>query len=325
MKTLQLILFLIFSNICFAQINVEYLSDVPEEFKERYYGQKRDYNPLQVGNVWQHYDAEYDDYFTTRVLQDSIINGKQYFKKIYYEIDPPSLNFVSWERNDTTSGVSFMLDFEDANENGDFLEELPLDSLENPYWSRYFTYKYSFAEPNSFTFFPGEKTVLIKDTSWVKIEGDTVISRYFEIIELFWGERIIEKFGIFAFDLESPTRFCTGAVINGRQYGTIVDVEDTEQTKPTEFILENNFPNPFNPTTTIYYSIPNRQQGDSYFDVQLIVYDPLGRKVATLVNEQKPAGTYRVTFNARGLSSGVYYYSLISESNIITKPMLLIK
>ncbi|MGK9370176.1 T9SS type A sorting domain-containing protein, partial [Melioribacter sp. Ez-97] len=182
-------------------------------------------------------------------------------------------------------------------------------------------------QPNPFTFFPGQKTVLVKDTNWVIIDGDTVISRYFEIGELFWGEEIIEKFGIFSFDLESPSRYCTGAIINGQQYGTIVSVEDEniEHSIPGKFILENNYPNPFNPTTTIRFSIPRSRQGNSYSNVKLVVYDPLGREVVTLVDEQKSAGTYDVTFNAKGLSSGVYYYSLISGTKIITKPMVLIK
>lgn len=327
MKTLQLILLFIHGSLSIAQINVIPLNDVPEGFKKKYYSQKRDYNPLQVGNLWQYHDGEYNIYLTTRVVQDSVINGKRYFKKIYYQNDPPSTNFIAWERNDTVSGVSFMLDFEDVNENGDYLEELPVDSLENPYWSRYTTYKYSFAHPNPFTFFPGQKSVLVKDTNWVKIEGDTVISKYFEILELFWGEEIIEKFGVFAFNLESPNRYCTGAIINGKKYGTIVGIEDDEinHSIPTDFFLENNFPNPFNPTTTIRFNIPNKLQGDPYYYVKLIVYDALGRKIATLVDEEKSGGNYSTTFNARGLSSGVYFYSLISGKNIITKQMVLIK
>jgi len=320
-KILNIFLFLFLSSLCFAQIDIRYLNDVPEEFKEKYYSQKRDYNPLQVGNMWQYYYEDNNEYWTTKVVKDSLINGKVYFKKIYYETDPPTRNFISWERNDTTSGVSFMLDFEDVNNNGDSLEELPLDSLENSYWSRYITYKYSFNDP---FFWSGEKTTHVKDTSWVIIEGDTVISRTFEIIELFWIEEIIEKFGIFWNWSESPARYCTGAIINGRQYGTIVSVNENDKTKPTVFLLENNYPNPFNPSTTITYSIP-KLQNQSQVNIRLLVYDTLGRVITTLVNEKKQSGTYSVTFNAQGLASGVYYYSLISESNVITKPMLLIK
>lgn len=324
MRILNIVLFFVLTSLCFAQINIRYLNDVPESFKEKYYSKPRNYNPLQVGNIWQFYDAEYNTYANTKIVQDSIINGKQYFKKIYYQNNPPTTNFVTWERNDTTSGVSFMLDFEDVNNNGDFLEELPLDSLENQYWTRYATYKYSFRQPNPYSFFPGEKTVLVGDTNWVRINGDTVISREFQIEELFWWEMIIEKFGIFAYSLESPIRGCTGAIINGKQYGTIVSVEDYFERITNDFALHQNYPNPFNPSTTITYSIPILPN-PFYVKIKLLVYDNLGRVITTLVNEKKQSGTYSVTFNAEGLASGVYYYSLISESNVITKPMLLIK
>lgn len=324
MRILNIVLFFVLTSLCFAQINIRYLNDVPESFKEKYYSKPRNYNPLQVGNIWQFYDAEYNTYANTKIVQDSIINGKQYFKKIYFQNNPPTTNFVTWERNDTTSGVSFMLDFEDVNNNGDFLEELPLDSLENQYWTRYATYKYSFRQPNPYSFFPGEKTVLVGDTNWVRINGDTVISREFQIEELFWWEMIIEKFGIFAYSLESPIRGCTGAIINGKQYGTIVSVEDYFERITNDFALHQNYPNPFNPSTTITYSIPTLPN-QSYVKIRLFVYDTLGRVITTLVNEKKQSGTYSVTFNAEGLASGVYYYSLISESNVITKPMLLIR
>ncbi|MEJ5352697.1 MAG: T9SS type A sorting domain-containing protein [Melioribacteraceae bacterium] len=328
MKNIIIILFFLLSRICIAQIHIEYLNDVPAEFKEKYYRQKRNYNPLQVGNVWQYYysDYTYPFYRTTMVVKDSVINGKKYFKKIYYQDFPnytPTTSFVTWERNDTVSGVTFMLDLEDINKNGVYLEELPLDSLENPYWSRYKTYKYSF---NTERFWSGEKTVHVKDTNWVILEGDTVISRRFEILELFWWEEIIESFGIFAHSSELPARYCTGAIINGRKYGTIVSVEDDKnQSLPSEFYLSNNYPNPFNPSTTINYTIPENRNGNSYSHVKLVVYDPLGREVTVLVNESKPAGNYSVVFNAQNLPSGVYYYSLISGTTIITKSMVLIK
>lgn len=321
MRILNIVLFFVLSSLCFAQIQIQYLNDVPKEFKEKYFSKKREYNPLQVGNIWQYYYADNDAYWTTKIVKDSLINGKHYFKKINYETDPPTRNFVSWERNDTTSGVTFMLDFQDVNENGDSLEELPLDSLENPYWSRYITYKYSF---NNQFFWSGAKTVLVGDTNWVRIDGDTVISREFQIGELFWWEMIIEKFGIYAHSSESPIRGCTGAIINGKQYGTIVSVDDNFERTPTDFFLENNYPNPFNPSTTITYSIP-KLPNQSLVRIRLLVYDTLGRVITTLVDENKRSGTYSVTFNAQGLTSGVYYYSLISESNVITKPMLLIK
>ncbi len=88
---------------------------------------------------------------------------------------------------------------------------------------------------------------------------------------------------------------------------------------PGKFILQQNYPNPFNPSTTIKYSIPTSEF------VTLKVYDALGKEVATLVNEEKPAGSYEVEFNAAELSSGIYFCKLQSGSFVETKKMILLK
>jgi hypothetical protein len=90
------------------------------------------------------------------------------------------------------------------------------------------------------------------------------------------------------------------------------------------FYLQQNFPNPFNPTTTIKYSTPFVETHRDA-SVQLIVYDVLGRKIATLVNEEKSAGTYEVTWNAVNLQSGVYFYQLKAGNYTATKKLLLLK
>jgi hypothetical protein len=101
----------------------------------------------------------------------------------------------------------------------------------------------------------------------------------------------------------------------------IISSMDEEEifTNVTDYSLEQNYPNPFNPTTTISYSI--KQAGD----VSLIVYDVLGREVATLVNESKAAGRYSVKFDASHLTSGVYFYSIKSEAYTQTKKLMLVK
>jgi len=85
------------------------------------------------------------------------------------------------------------------------------------------------------------------------------------------------------------------------------------------YFLGNNYPNPFNPTTRISYTLPE----DNF--VTLKIYDNLGREVATLVNETKTEGSYSVDFNARNFSTGVYYYKLVAGNFTDTKRMLLIK
>jgi len=94
-------------------------------------------------------------------------------------------------------------------------------------------------------------------------------------------------------------------------------VEDEET--PTEFALYQNYPNPFNPSTRIKYQVASTEK------VNLIVYDILGREIATLVNETKPVGNHEVEFDASKLPSGIFFYRLQSGDFTQTKKMMVIK
>jgi hypothetical protein len=102
---------------------------------------------------------------------------------------------------------------------------------------------------------------------------------------------------------------------------TLTGVNEEPVNMPASFNLEQNYPNPFNPSTTIVYTIPENSQGL----VNLKVYNILGQTVATLVNEEKHAGTYNVQFNASSLPSGVYFYSLTANGLSASKKMMLLK
>lgn len=103
------------------------------------------------------------------------------------------------------------------------------------------------------------------------------------------------------------------------------NISSDENSSPSGFILEQNYPNPFNPFTSIQYAISSRQF------VTLIVYDILGKEVAVLVNEEKPAGRYEVEFGNAGtsreltLASGMYFYTLKAGSFTETKKMILLR
>ncbi|MEO8513043.1 MAG: T9SS type A sorting domain-containing protein [Ignavibacteria bacterium] len=88
---------------------------------------------------------------------------------------------------------------------------------------------------------------------------------------------------------------------------------------PKNFEVKQNYPNPFNPTTTIEYSIPKDAA------VSLKIYDVLGKEVATLVNDQKAAGTYILNWNASSYSSGIYFYRVNAGEFTETKKMFLVK
>jgi hypothetical protein len=102
------------------------------------------------------------------------------------------------------------------------------------------------------------------------------------------------------------------------QFGTFVDVEDNTQA-PFEFKLEQNFPNPFNPSTFISFTIPNDMS------VKLIVSNSLGQQISTLIDGFVKAGKHHRVFDAAGLASGVYYYTLITEKKVLSNKMILTK
>jgi len=88
---------------------------------------------------------------------------------------------------------------------------------------------------------------------------------------------------------------------------------------PYKFSLSQNYPNPFNPVTIIEYSIPK----DEF--VKLTVYDFTGRTISTLVNENKKAGKYNISFNGTGIATGVYFYKLQAGNYSVVNKMLLLK
>ena len=99
-------------------------------------------------------------------------------------------------------------------------------------------------------------------------------------------------------------------------YSNKVEVNVT----PSAYHVYQNYPNPFNPSTTIKYSLPEAA------NVQLIIYNSLGKKVKTLLNEQQEAGYHLVNFNATGVASGIYFYQLKSGNKYTAiKKMILLK
>lgn len=100
---------------------------------------------------------------------------------------------------------------------------------------------------------------------------------------------------------------------------TLTDVVNEDQIIPSEIKLYPNFPNPFNPSTKIGYSINSNQF------VSIIIYDVLGKEIETLVHEEKPTGFYELNWNAENLTSGVYFYQLRAGNFVETRKMILLK
>jgi hypothetical protein len=110
------------------------------------------------------------------------------------------------------------------------------------------------------------------------------------------------------------------AVINTNQAGVASQYTiEISSIVPDEDIISQNFPNPFNPSTRIEFALSDTK------DVLIDVYNPLGRKVATLVNGQLNSGFHSILFDGSGLASGVYLYRIVTNEAMISKKMLLIK
>lgn len=116
------------------------------------------------------------------------------------------------------------------------------------------------------------------------------------------------------------------AKINGNEFGKLVTSLNETKNELVNYKLYQNYPNPFNPETKISYNILK----DAFVTIK--IFDVLGNEIVTLVNEEKPVGTYQVKFNSRDLhnqkgtiTSGVYFYQLKAGSYIETKKMLLMK
>ncbi len=131
------------------------------------------------------------------------------------------------------------------------------------------------------------------------------------------------------FDLSYANATLKTASSQGKPVGSLqwwpnidytVGVETNElAAKPAEFVLEANYPNPFNPTTHIKYSVPEKSL------VELKVFNILGAEVKTLVNKNQKSGDYTITFDGKDLSSGVYFYQLKAGNQTITRKMMLLK
>ncbi|MCJ7554887.1 MAG: T9SS type A sorting domain-containing protein [Ignavibacteriaceae bacterium] len=290
--------------------------------------------PLAVGNRWVF--SSYWKYYNPSgtpsyqfagtkymdVVTDTIIEGKQYFI-----LENDLLNQFVFEqrmflRVDSISGRIFR--YWETLSNEFLFHDLNAELGDTVYYPLYPEQPYYY---------------LWNEHENIFLNEMRMIREYFEyapcgcyhwlIKGLGLGTAVFDEFGGAEDNLK-------GVVLNGVVYGDtsfVVSVEDEKGTIPTEFKLYQNYPNPFNPVTKIKYTIPTSPLNPSPYQgegqrerlVTLKVYDILGNEVATLVNEEKPAGNYDLTWNAASFPSGVYFYQLRADDFVQTRKMVLLK
>jgi len=129
------------------------------------------------------------------------------------------------------------------------------------------------------------------------------------------------------FTKQSNVQVISGFLADTLIKSSTVGLNDEQEYLPKNYSLSQNYPNPFNPNTNIEYSVPNWSR------TTLKVYDVLGSEIITLINEEKPAGVYKINWDASSLSSGVYFYRLQAgdpstgsgQSFVETRKMILLK
>ncbi len=322
-----LILLLLFVPVLLnAQKSLGYFigyDEVPEGFKERYFSKNtHNFFPMHVGDIWQYSQyLPFEDtthIFSFTIRKDTVVNGKQYFFRDEF--------CNEYYRSDDSLDIEYILDEGDYDGDSLFYEDLISENLSFPVYETYSVFSCW-----------GEDPRYVIEEGWYIIDDDTLFAR--RVFSIGAEILYVQNYWIMAFIPEqSPTVVLTGAIIDGVQYGTIINDVSDEEELPVKFSLSQNYPNPFskgaggNPTTTIKYSIPfviarsgEAATWQSPVNVTLTVYDILGRKVATLVNERKTPGNYSVKFNAFNLPSGIYFYTLRAGNFSTTKKMILMK
>lgn len=283
------------------------------------------YYPLQTGNYWEYMDyyLDYDPYeedssfFSKVVVGDTIMsNDKTY--KILIRKSIPFNGYISksYERIDSLTACTYCYSdesiFPDKEYLFDSLLARPGDIFAGSFGGHSF---------GGGSFFQTECLDEYQDTIWnfatdfkdFQDQSDIPAVTY----TLGKGLGFINSS---AWELAYWSTSLRYAKINGVEYGTqITAVANKIDSQPELYFLNQNYPNPFNPSTNIAFTIPHPGF------VTLKVYDILGNEVATLVNEEKRAGYYKVDFDGSKLASGVYLYVLRSGNFIQSRKMLLLK
>ncbi len=261
--------------------------------------------PLQEGNYWEYYGGGVQKKVT--VLGDTTISGKQYYMLETVDFSEPELSSIKYRRLENNTYVY------DLHGDSEILF-YDFSKTDSSSWAIYDNYSFrGFVKEEIYWSDVFQENLLRKEfeNQYTDENGNPIyIEREWEQVSRGVGETLIGSWGGYI--------KLVGAVIDGTQYGKITSIADNKNSIFT-YHLEQNYPNPFNPTTNITYSIPQSGQ------VQLRVYDVLGNKITTLVNEQKPVGTYEVEFNANNLSSGIYFYKIVSGNYTNIKKMILLR
>lgn len=257
----------------------------------------QDYFPLKVGNSWTYCSSQDTTYKRTYLIKDTVnIVGKKCF---LYGRQDDMVNDTLWK---------------DINGNVWKLKSgilvLWLDFTK---------------DSGAVYYYPAFNSEVFTVTVRKYLSIDTYVKTFDNCIELLFDiPAVIDDEVIYIFAPDIGLIKKRGAWSDDLLYSAYINdvpvsIADDLENIPTQLSLSQNFPNPFNPITSIRYVVNHSSE------VKIIVYDMLGRVVREILNEYKPVGTYEIKFDGTQYSSGIYYYRLVNNKVSITKKFVLIK
>jgi len=285
MKTLLFVL-LFFTTITFAQ----------EEDSLNFY-------PFHVGDIWQYiYVPEnyfrqievlsVDTLYADSSVEITTLSGINW--EIKYKIFFNDIHTIYWNI-DTGWSVAYKFDVP-VNSNWLSYPSFPLWTVyKGEFWDNYYLF---------------EDSVLVRE----------YVNTYDTNSTLYTGsQRLAKNIGFYYAEGEFSYTYLTGCIVNGKQYGTIVDIDEKNQAVVAEKIEIRSYPNPFNTQTNIAYTVPYESR------VTLKIYNTLGEEVETLYEGEKSFGNYLQVWNAHNRPSGIYYAVLQVNNRIKTTKLIYLK
>ena len=285
------------------------------------------YLPLRVGNYLELYTPGNQVGYSARSIRYTIegsdfISGQLYFRDKGIEIEDNDVFRVLWLRKDSEGNIllgAAAFDEFSPNVDSSTVIDPPIPLFPNEFIVPGYSYSLE-GFSVEYTTMSNTETVQVPAgtfTNCIKrreIERDTDSGDVIFLEYQYYAQGI----GLVMNVREIPAEDAHTDVLVRYNATTPLEVQN-ELAGPTGFILSQNYPNPFNPTTEINFVLPNISQ------VSLEVFNALGQKIATLVDEKREPGNYRVKWDGDGFPSGVYFYCLKTEGLTKTMKMLLMK
>jgi hypothetical protein len=282
--------------------------------------QKDFINPFKIGNYYEYrFEEQFNYRYKAKITKDTIIDGQKFFVLNIYD-EPGMGNYSQFFRLDTNTlriyrpGTNSCSDSTGYNLEGGF--NMPLG------------YTWNTCHANL-------RSKIIDTATYSNVFNSGIPLQFFARHDTIGGlgkaysfTYYGEMFGFYSsyrssgspFGGGEYTKVLKGAIIDGVEYGEILlEINQISNEIPSGFALEQNFPNPFNPSTVIQFAIPKKQ------NLKISVFNSLGQEINVLVNEVKDAGKYQYIFNGKNLSSGIYFYRLETKDFSETKRMVLVK